>query len=204
MKTFFTLLVSLFFGTLHAQSGPLLDKSTIDSLVNANLGMYSFQSRNPVVIAGGDQPVIAFFEVQYLDSVEETEEFFPELGFRSRPSISLVQLLTFDSTSYSFKKRTVDTLDTHPGGGGCHFLEIVDSAALIHHDKFSSLVLLIYHPVMPTCSSMTYYYFKSYAIEPGSIFKDIVLEKVERSRYNLYDPEQQTKAFQQLKWENTE
>lgn len=201
MKTIVALMVCLLSGVAYGQ----FEKSgVIDSLITSHLGPYSHQIANPVVLSTDEHPTIAFFEIQYLDSVEATEESFLDMAFRSRPAISLVQLLTFDEASDSFKKRTVDTLDVDPGGGGCHYLEVVDSAALIHHDNSSSLVLLMCHPVWPTCSSMTSFYFKSYRIDPNAIFNDIVMERIEHSRYDLYDTEQQKKAFQQLKWKKSE
>lgn len=202
MKTLIVLFVCIFVGSTHAQVERLKSELNVDSLVTAHLGFYSDLTGNPILLSTNEHPTIAFFEIQYMDSIEKTEESSLAWQFYSRPARSLVQLLSFDPLSGSFKKQTVDTLSVN-AGGGCHFLEIVDSAALVHHDKSTSLVLLMCHPVRPTCSSMTYYYFKSYAIDPTAPFSDVILERIEHCRYDLYDREQQKKAFQQLKWKQT-
>lgn len=198
MKAFFTLLVSLFFGVLHAQGESSFDPLTVDSLVNAHIGNYSVQSGNPVVIAGGDQPVIAFFEVQYLDSVEENPRNQFDPFYSGRPAFSLFQILEYD-TNHVFRKKTIDTLDANSGYSNCHMTEVVDSAGIVKHGKSASLVLLVCHPVVSTCSSMTYYYLQSYSLSsPKTPFEKERLESMDN--IDFYRQDRREKAFKHVTW----
>ncbi|NVK66004.1 MAG: hypothetical protein HWE22_15545 [Flavobacteriales bacterium] len=202
MKMLFALFGSLFIGTLHAQSEAPFDPLTIDSLVNAHIGKYSVQSGNPVVIAGGDQPVIAFFEVQYLDSVEETPRTQFEPFYSGRPAVSMFQILERD-TNHVFRKKTIDTLDANPGYSNCHMTDVVDSAGIVNHGKSTSLVLLVCHPVMITCNSMTYYYLQSYALSSQeNPFEKEPLESV--NNIDFYRQDRREKAFQHVTWKKVD
>jgi hypothetical protein len=189
-----------FFG--YAQD---FDQMNLDSLVHSHLSEYSEQTGNAILLSGKEQRAIVFFEKVYLDSVKvEKDSSVAELPLfdRPRPGVSLVQLLSFDEESDSFQKSTVDTLDVNLGWSGCHMTEYVDSAAIIKHRNSSSLVLLMCHPVVYSCSSMTYYYMKSYSFTPSSTEFMFSEETLEPLSVYPHKNNWREKAFKQIKWSN--
>jgi len=159
MRTFISVILCFAFHFTQAQKQTI----NIDSLTSLHLGKYSIQTGNSVAIPNSN--AIAFFEMQFLDSVEREQKYlFKELEFFSPPAMTLFQLLQFDEKKQSYQKTTLDTLDINLGSSTCHMANRVDSAAVLTQGNVTSLILLICHPVAATCSSMTYYYLKSYDI----------------------------------------